>query len=61
VIPIDDDNPTLRTPIVTYVIVALVIAAWVFLQGAGFNEMSLVASVCNLGLVPGEITKLARI
>jgi membrane associated rhomboid family serine protease len=61
VIPIDDDNPTLRTPIVTYVIVALIIGSWVFLQGAGFNEMSLVASVCNLGLVPGEITKLARL
>ncbi len=60
-IPIDDDNPTLRTPIVTYVIVALIIASWVFLQGAGFNAMRLVASVCNLGLVPGEVTKLARL
>jgi membrane associated rhomboid family serine protease len=60
-IPIDDDNPTLRTPIVTYVIVALIIASWIFLQGAGFNQMSLVASVCNLGLVPGEITRLARL
>lgn len=60
-IPIDDDNPTLRAPIVTYVIIALILAAWIFLQGAGFDEMSLVASVCNLGLVPGEITKLARL
>ncbi len=60
-IPIGDDNPTLRTPIATYVIVVLILASWILLQGAGFNEMSLVASVCNLGLVPGEITKLARI
>jgi membrane associated rhomboid family serine protease len=61
VIPIGDDNPTLRTPILTYVIAGLILAAWVFVQGAGFNEMSLVSSVCNLGLVPGEITKLARL
>jgi membrane associated rhomboid family serine protease len=61
VIPIGDDNPTLRTPIVTYVIVGLILASWILLQGAGFNQMSLVASVCNLGLVPGEITKLARL
>ena len=60
-IPIDDDNPTLRTPVVTYVLVALIVATWVFVQGAGFNQMSLVASVCNLGLVPGELTKLARL
>ena len=59
--PLHDDNPTLRTPVVTYVIVALNLAAWVLIQGAGFSEMSLVASVCNLGLVPGEITKLARL
>jgi membrane associated rhomboid family serine protease len=61
VIPIDDDNPTLRTPIVTYVIVALILASWFFVQGAGFDAMRLVASVCNYGLVPGEITKLARL
>jgi membrane associated rhomboid family serine protease len=61
VIPIGDDNPTLRTPVVTYAIVALILFTWFFIQGAGFNEMRLVASVCNLGLVPGEITKLARL
>lgn len=59
--PLHDDNPTLRTPVVTYAIVALNFAAWVFLQGAGFSQISLAASVCNLGLVPGEITKLAPV
>ncbi len=59
--PLHDDNPTLRTPVVTYVIVALNLAAWLLIQGAGFNDMSLVASVCNLGVVPGEITMLARL
>ena len=59
--PLHDDNPTLRTPIVTYVIVALNLIAWFVIQGAGLNDMSLATSVCNLGLVPGEITKLARV
>ncbi len=59
--PLHDDNPTLRTPVVTYAIVALNFAAWVFLQGAGFSAMTVAASVCNLGLVPGEITKLAPV
>lgn len=60
-IPIDDDNPTLRTPVVTYVTVALILASWFVVQGAGFDAMRLVASVCNYGLVPGEITRLARL
>lgn len=60
-IPIGDDNPTLRTPLVTYVLVGIIVAAWVFVQGAGLDQMRLVASVCNLGLVPGEITRLARL
>ena len=60
-IPIDDDNPTLRTPVVTYVTVGLILASWFFVQGAGFDAMRLVTSVCNYGLVPGEITKLARL
>jgi len=49
------------TYVLLVVIVALIVGSWIFLQGAGFNEMSLVASVCNLGLVPGEITGLARL
>ena len=60
-IPIDDDNPTLRTPIVTYVTVGLILATWVFVQGAGFDPLQLITTVCNLGLVPGEITRLARL
>ena len=52
--PIRDDNPTFLTPVVTWAIVALNVAAWVFLQGLGAEE-PLVRSVCNLGIVPGEL------
>jgi membrane associated rhomboid family serine protease len=58
-IPIGDENHTVRTPLMTYALLAAIFAAWFFVQGAGFDERSLVASVCNLGLVPGEITRSA--
>jgi membrane associated rhomboid family serine protease len=58
-IPLSDDNPTLRTPVMTYLLLAIIIGAWIFGQGAGFNEVQLAASVCNYGLVPGELTGMA--
>ena len=59
--PIGDENPTLRTPIVTYLILALLLAIWILVQGAGLNEQALAESVCNLGLVPGELTREAAV
>lgn len=53
-IPIRDDNPPILTPVVTWGIVALNVAAWVLLQGAG-SEPLLSSSVCRLGLIPGEL------
>ena len=52
--PIRDDNPHFTTPYATYAILALNVAAWVFLQGAG-TEPALSGSVCRLGLIPGEL------
>jgi len=60
-IPLSDENPTLRTPIVTYAIVLLNALVWIFVQGAGLDETTLAKSVCNLGLVAGELTGLAPI
>jgi membrane associated rhomboid family serine protease len=60
-IPLSDELPTLRTPYMTYAILAALVGTWVFVQGAGFNEPQLAASICNLGLVPGEITHQARL
>jgi len=54
-IPYRDENPTLRTPVVTIAMVVITTAIWLFVQGAG-SEPTLSASVCRLGLIPGELT-----
>jgi membrane associated rhomboid family serine protease len=59
VIPYHDENETQRTPYVTFAIVGLCAFAWIFVQGAG-SAGALIASVCNLGLVPGELTGAAK-
>jgi membrane associated rhomboid family serine protease len=58
--PIADDNPTLRTPVMTIALLVVTWAVWVLVQGAG-NPNQLAISVCNLGLVPGELTRLAQL
>jgi membrane associated rhomboid family serine protease len=57
--PLHDDNPTLATPVVTYLFVALNVGAWLLVQGAG-SEGALAASVCRFGLIPGELLGLVR-
>lgn len=58
-IPIGDNNPTVRVPIATIFVIVAIFAVWVLVQGAGLNNDLLAASVCNLGMVPGELTRLA--
>lgn len=58
-IPLSDDNPTVRVPIMTILLLAGMASAWVIIQGAGFNPETLAMSVCNLGLVPAELTGAA--
>ena len=60
-IPLSDEHKTIRTPVMTYAIIAANIASWLLIQGAGFNEPVLAASVCNYGMVPGEVTRLAEL
>jgi membrane associated rhomboid family serine protease len=55
-IPLSDENPTLRTPWVTYALLLLIALAWLLLQGAGLDPRVLAASVCELGLVAGELS-----
>ena len=58
-IPISDDNPTLRTPLTTYALLAALLGVWLFVQGGGGltgPPLDLLVSVCNLGMVPGELT-----
>jgi membrane associated rhomboid family serine protease len=54
--PIGDENPTLRTPVMTYALLAIMVATWVVFQGAGFDALKLAVSVCDFGLVPAELT-----
>ena len=53
--PYHDENETQRPAYVTLVIIGLCVFAWVFIQGAGAEE-PLARSVCNLGLIPGELS-----
>ncbi len=56
--PIRDDNPTLRTPVVTIGIIIANCVGWLLLQGAG-TDAALASSVCEYGLIPGELTQTA--
>ena len=53
--PYHDENQTQRTPIVTMVLIGINVLAWVLVQGAG-SEEGVARSVCELGLIPGELT-----
>src|SRR6266566_5149041 len=53
--PYRDENETQRPAIVTAGIIALNFLVWIFVQGAG-SALPLASSVCNLGLIPGELT-----
>ena len=53
--PYHDENETRRTPLITYLIIAANVLVWVGVQGAGLG-LALARSVCELGLIPGELT-----
>jgi membrane associated rhomboid family serine protease len=55
VIPYHDENATVRTPVITFLLLAANVAAWFGLQGAGATQ-PLVESICAFGLMPGELT-----
>ena len=60
-IPIGDENPTARLPVMTVLILGAMICVWILVQGGGFDQRVLAMSVCNLGLVPGELTGRAAL
>ncbi|MBI2795911.1 MAG: rhomboid family intramembrane serine protease [Gemmatimonadetes bacterium] len=60
-IPISDENDNLRAPVANWGLMGVIVLAWLLVQGAGFDSRRLAASVCNYGMVPGEITGLARL
>jgi membrane associated rhomboid family serine protease len=58
-IPIGTSLPTRRTSWMTYAIIAVTLAVWVLVQGAGEDPVLLATTVCNFGMVPGELTHAA--
>jgi membrane associated rhomboid family serine protease len=54
VFPIKDDNPHFLTPVVTWGLIAVNALTWALVQGLG-SEPWLTDSVCELGLIPGEL------
>jgi len=55
VFPYRDENETQRTPFVTFALIAGTTYTWLAVQGGG-AALPLAESVCNLGLIPGQLT-----
>lgn len=53
--PYHDENRTQRPAYVAGILIALCVLAWLFVQGAG-TGVPFLASLCNYGLIPGELT-----
>jgi membrane associated rhomboid family serine protease len=60
VFPIGDENPTEHRPVMTWAMLAAIGVVWLLYQQAGTGT-ALISSVCNLGLVPGEVTRMAPV
>ncbi|MEP7067376.1 MAG: rhomboid family intramembrane serine protease [Gemmatimonadota bacterium] len=58
-IPLGDDIRPERRPVMTWLLLAVTWAVWLFLQQAGFDSLALATSVCDWGMVPGELTHRA--
>jgi membrane associated rhomboid family serine protease len=54
VFPLYDENPHFLTPVVTWGIIVANAVVWMAVQGMG-SDPALTRSVCELGLVPGEL------
>ncbi len=57
--PYHDENKTQRPAVVTTAVIVLCVLTWIFIQGAG-SSVPLATAVCNLGLIPGELTGMLR-
>ncbi len=60
-IPLGDDIRPVRKPVMTWLLLAVTWTVWLFVQQGGFDLGVLAQTVCNLGMVPGEITHRAAI
>ncbi len=60
-IPLGDDLHPARRAAMTYLLLAITWAVWLFIQQGGLSPEALARTVCDLGLVPGELTHRAPI
>lgn len=51
----------LRRPVMVTALLVLLAGAWILLQGAGADSMTLASSVCNWGMVPAELTHRLKV
>ena len=54
--PLRDENPTELFPVFTLLLIAVNVAVWFLIQGAGMSMEALEQSVCTYGAIPAEIT-----
>lgn len=57
--PLRDENPTLRTPIAVLSLIGINLLAWALVQGFG-HGMPLARSLCDWGLIPGELLHIVQ-
>ena len=57
--PYKDENPTERPAVITAAIIIANVLAFILVQGAG-AQGPLVRSVCDLGLIPGEVLQSVK-
>src|ERR1700712_5562306 len=60
-IPLADNIRPVERPVMTWLVLAATWAVWLLVQQAGFDPQVLAQTVCNFGLVPGELTHQATI
>lgn len=60
-IPVGTSLPTRRLAWMNYAIILVTIAVWVQVQGGGADPVRLATTVCNFGMVPGELTHAAPV
>jgi membrane associated rhomboid family serine protease len=53
--PFHDENKTLHPAYVTIALIAINVLVWLLVEGAG-SAISVARAVCDLGLIPGELT-----
>lgn len=53
-LPLRDENPTLRPPVLTFLIIGINTLVWLLVQGLG-SPRALAQSLCLFGLIPGEL------